>query len=612
MRHIAATALTVAALAAPLTSAAQTARLGSLPPSAQIVTNASALQLTQAMLDALASTNAAITAALASNNAAITAALLARTNGWAQYDALIQQTNATVRLYQSETSLRWAWLTPTNLAVTTLTPTQRTESAHIVWSAPSAVPVVGATLRPVSGKRAAIVAKLTESLGHVYVKTAVDQSGTWQTGKISYVADDAFIAEREGGIAFHATGGGTVYAGIHSSSNLWRSADGGATWTACAAFPPMRKLMEGEFGSAACIYAGHVYSSGATVIAVPFSDVTTFANGVWHPSHISLNTSTNRWLRSTDSGQTWTEIAPDILWYNPAPTEENGYRDFDMYASAFTLLHETSDGKTINLNTFVHQSKIHLDPDVFHTTNVIRRLDGTNWTDHATLPSDMVNLRSAGGLYFGMPYSGIYHLSVTSQAAPRVSADLSAWQDTDLPASRVYDEPYEFFSCSGMWIAANGTNLWLSVDGASWLPASRPEDASGAMHAAAGRLYTGAGASQVRTGEPRLLTQYTSATVTLPLWGDWQSDVSAAAASAFDTLVTTGPLATTQHVAEAVGPLATTQQVAQAVAAVPTNYVTLAAKELHADAYTNLVWRSVYSNGWHWLVAHTNTPGGAE
>lgn len=32
------------------------------------------------------------------------------------------------------------------------------------------------------------------------------------------------------------------------------------------------------------------------------------------------------------------------------------------------------------------------------------------------------------------------------------------------------------------------------------------------------------------------------------------------------------------------------------------------AKELHADDYTNLVWRSVYSNGWHWLVAYTNTP----
>ena len=118
MRHIAATALTLAALAATLPSAAQTARLGSLPPSAQVVTNTSALQLTQAMLDALASTNAAITAAL-----------LARTNGWAQYDALIQQTNATVRLYQSETSLRWAWLTETNLAVTTLTPYTQTNLA---------------------------------------------------------------------------------------------------------------------------------------------------------------------------------------------------------------------------------------------------------------------------------------------------------------------------------------------------------------------------------------------------------------------------------------------------------------------------------------------------
>ena len=74
-----------------------------------IVTNTSALQLSQAMLDALASTNAAITAAL-----------LARTNGWAQYDALVQQTNATVRLYQPDSVLRWMHLTPTNPAVTLL------------------------------------------------------------------------------------------------------------------------------------------------------------------------------------------------------------------------------------------------------------------------------------------------------------------------------------------------------------------------------------------------------------------------------------------------------------------------------------------------------------
>lgn len=33
-----------------------------------------------------------------------------------------------------------------------------------------------------------------------------------------------------------------------------------------------------------------------------------------------------------------------------------------------------------------------------------------------------------------------------------------------------------------------------------------------------------------------------------------------------------------------------------------------ASKELHADSFTNLVWRSVFSNGWHWLVAYTNTP----
>lgn len=34
----------------------------------------------------------------------------------------------------------------------------------------------------------------------------------------------------------------------------------------------------------------------------------------------------------------------------------------------------------------------------------------------------------------------------------------------------------------------------------------------------------------------------------------------------------------------------------------------IAAKEIHADSYTNLLWKSVYSNGWHWLVPYTNTP----
>ncbi len=30
--------------------------------------------------------------------------------------------------------------------------------------------------------------------------------------------------------------------------------------------------------------------------------------------------------------------------------------------------------------------------------------------------------------------------------------------------------------------------------------------------------------------------------------------------------------------------------------------------ELHRDSYTNIIWRSVYSNGWMWLVAYTNYP----
>jgi hypothetical protein len=34
----------------------------------------------------------------------------------------------------------------------------------------------------------------------------------------------------------------------------------------------------------------------------------------------------------------------------------------------------------------------------------------------------------------------------------------------------------------------------------------------------------------------------------------------------------------------------------------------LAETELHRDSYTNIIWRSVYSNGWMWLVAYTNYP----
>jgi hypothetical protein len=31
-------------------------------------------------------------------------------------------------------------------------------------------------------------------------------------------------------------------------------------------------------------------------------------------------------------------------------------------------------------------------------------------------------------------------------------------------------------------------------------------------------------------------------------------------------------------------------------------------KELHRDSATNVIWRSVYSNGWSWLIAYTNYP----
>jgi hypothetical protein len=552
------TACIVFALA--LAAGAQTARLGSLPGDARVVTNTSALQLTQAMLDALNATNAAalaginatnaaalqaaleMIAAMNATNAALTARILSLTNGWAQYDTLVQQTNATVRLYQSDTELRWAWLTPTNIAVTTLTPVPGTESTNIVWSPPAAVPIADASLQPVSGGRAAVAAAARADGGYMTVRTAVTKGGgAWTTDELAYPVEDFLAGARQA--AFHATGGGAVYAGFMSSSNLWRSADGGATWAACAALPPARWYEYGNSEYVYGFYAGYVYSRGATVIAVPRSFTGVRYEGTWYYGD-DEPTSTNRWLRSADGGATWAEFEPDVLWRNPSPTQEEGYRDFDMYANAFVDLHETPGGETINLNTWVHQSEL-IYGGRFHSTNVIRRLDGTAWSDYAALPCHMVNIRAAGGLYFGSPYAGYKNSVTPGTAVPRVSADLAAWQETDLPARNPLD-PYSFFASGGMWAAQQGTNLWLSADGVSWLPADRPEDAPGGVHPCAGRLYIGAGASRVRTGAPGLVMDYTSETVAVPLWGDWQADVAAAVAG----------MATTQQVAAASNALA--------------------------------------------------------
>lgn len=63
---------------------------------------------------------------------------------------------------------------------------------------------------------------------------------------------------------------------------------------------------------------------------------------------------------------------------------------------------------------------------------------------------------------------------------------------------------------------------------------------------------------------------------------------------------------------------AATRQIALAAALAATNAAASAASaaaalarsedELHTDSATNVVWRTVWSNGWCWLVAHTNTP----
>lgn len=51
---------------------------------------------------------------------------------------------------------------------------------------------------------------------------------------------------------------------------------------------------------------------------------------------------------------------------------------------------------------------------------------------------------------------------------------------------------------------------------------------------------------------------------------------------------------------------ATTQDVAGAVAVAVSYFETN--KDLHADSFTNVIWRDVWSNGWRFAVAYTNTP----
>jgi hypothetical protein len=58
-------------------------------------------------------------------------------------------------------------------------------------------------------------------------------------------------------------------------------------------------------------------------------------------------------------------------------------------------------------------------------------------------------------------------------------------------------------------------------------------------------------------------------------------------------------------------PIPVTLEVAQMISEATNGFVTLdqalAAKEIHADSYTNLLWRTVISNGWVWLKPYTNT-----
>jgi hypothetical protein len=84
------------------------------------------------------------------------------------------------------------------------------------------------------------------------------------------------------------------------------------------------------------------------------------------------------------------------------------------------------------------------------------------------------------------------------------------------------------------------------------------------------------------------------------------------------SFVTTGTVSAAGAIYQAGELVATTGHVAQAIAGkvdqdsgMATN-LWLQGETIVSDSYTNLWWRNVYSNGWHWLVAYTNAPGGAQ
>lgn len=69
--------------------------------------------------------------------------------------------------------------------------------------------------------------------------------------------------------------------------------------------------------------------------------------------------------------------------------------------------------------------------------------------------------------------------------------------------------------------------------------------------------------------------------------------------------LSTGTIATMQDVTNATAGVAMYSQLTNAISDLNTSWVT---NEIHKDSFTNLLWKSVFSNGWHWLVAYTNTP----
>jgi hypothetical protein len=506
----------VLAAALALAAGAQTARLGSLPGDTMVVTNTSALQLTQAMLDALNATNAAavhalnatnaaallgaldMIAAMNATNAALTARILSLTNGWAQYDALVQQTSATVRLYQPDTELRWAWLTPTNIAVTTLT--RHPPVTNITW-------------------------------------TAADPPGSdgWRATNFPPA-----VAAGPGGFL-------ASVAAPPGQPSLFRSADG-AAWTALAADAYMHIMMPVSnavfLGAKHGLLDGHQYS----VARLSQDGGATWTNleppGSGQDLLGYMRTDAHLYTVPGDRFVYYADAADPSQWFDP---------DHQFQPGCYPNLFATDGGAVYRAYNSAGSAWLEKTPQITQKS--------PEWQQVLSHVPPIRRIQAAGGLLHVQYEHGAVHASADGGATFGLTA---------LPPSYA---PYTVTALDRCLVAQTTNTTHISADGgATWLAAAHPagaplEPANSFVpwHCPPAALGDSilvpvrtAGGWGLARGTYAVTTNYTSETVAVPLWGDWQADVAADVAARVPPAVAAAAagMATTQQVAAASNALA--------------------------------------------------------